>query len=852
MVVVAESVGREGLDPAAKIDNVEHAGVDKDADDARRAMEAHQQLYTANQDKLTTAIDGTSEIVTELRQFNNNRWRIHYPETTTSEVPQATAVPSHSLEDSDGGKEQSQHPGLQRSATYQVQPTSSSVPIIPRKQPVRSETTRDMSVLKLELKVGPSAKTPSALVHSLEKSSIAQLLDGRFAQSLTQLENLKKRVSDKQSKVLVTGDLNAGKSTYVNALLRRKVMPTDQQPCTTVFCEVLDAEEGLEGRETVHMLKKGTPYDIHDASTYTEHTLDDIEQIIIDAEEFDAEDAPVVKCYCKDTRSTQESLLRNGVVDIALIDAPGLNTDSIKTTNLFARQDEIDVVVFVVSAENHFTLSAKEFLWNASNDKAYVFIVVNKYDQIRNKERCRQRVLEQIRQLSPRTYEDAENLVHFVDSSAVMQGDEDNNELASLQPFSQMETALRDFVLHKRSVSKLQPAQTYLLKVLFDIGFLARTNMSVATKEMKEAREVLSVARPALQKIQSNAVKLETQLEGEEDGVVGGIVDGAKSRLGDAIERLANGQTAEAAVSLPAYPGLFGVWDYAREVRETLLNSVEMAVRNVEDLARDCTKEAVEKIRTMGEKHLPEDAEKSNRVFLPEAMFAKRRGRTTFAGLGLGAELVEVRISDIFDVRHHLTVITGTEDEAKKAHEEEMSLVSSVSLGLGAMTLLGGKAFGAKTAVDVFVRISDLVGNPTARKWALPVFVVASTGLVAWTIIDLPNSIPKNIGRSLAKELRSSNFNTANTKADGLPMLSYTFTEIQSRRISRDSRKVLRLAGFDLSDRFRVAIAARKQEVAEQEEKEQKAQMARKWLESTGERVCSIQKDLDTLEGLRT
>ncbi|MCO5547903.1 hypothetical protein L7F22_001357 [Adiantum nelumboides] len=558
-------------------------------------MEAHQQLYTANQDKLTTAIDGTSEIVTELRQFNNNRWRIHYPESTTSEVPQATPIPSHSLEDGDGGKEQSQHPGLQRSATYQVQPTLSSVPITPRKQPIRSETTRDMSVLKLELKVGPSAKTPSALVHSLEKSSIAQLLDGRFAQSLTQLENLKKRVSDKQSKVLVTGDLNAGKSTYVNALLRRKVMPTDQQPCTTVFCERMRLW-----------------------SSVTARTL----------------------------ALRRNHFSRNGVVDIALIDAPGLNTDSIKTTNLFARQDEIDVVVFVVSAENHFTLSAKEFLWNASNDKAYVFIVVNKYDQIRNKERCRQRVLEQIRQLSPRTYEDAENLVHFVDSSAVMQGDEDNNELASLQPFSQMETALRDFVLHKRSVSKLQPAQTYLLKVLFDIGFLARTNMSVATKEMKEAREVLSVARPALQKIQSNAIKLETQLEGEEDGVVGGIVDGAKSRLGDAIERLASGQTAEAGVSLPEYPGLFGVWDYAREVRETLLNSVEMAVRNVEDLARDCTKEAVEKIRTMGEKHLPEMQRRAT-VSSTRGHVCQAQRPDDIRGLGLGAELVQVRISDI-------------------------------------------------------------------------------------------------------------------------------------------------------------------------------------------------------------
>jgi mitofusin len=67
----------------------------------------------------------------------------------------------------------------------------------------------------------------------------------------------------------------------------------------------------------------------------------------------------MLKIYANDARTTQESLLHNGVVDIALIDSPGLNTDSIKTTAVFARQEEIDVVVFVVSAENHFTLSVK-------------------------------------------------------------------------------------------------------------------------------------------------------------------------------------------------------------------------------------------------------------------------------------------------------------------------------------------------------------------------------------------------------------------------------------------------------------------------------------------------------------
>ncbi len=128
---------------------------------------------------------------------------------------------------------------------------------------------------------------------------------------------------------------------------------------------------------------------------------------------------------------------------------------------LFARQEEIDVVVFVVSAENHFTLSAREFLSSASKEKAYLFIVVNKFEQIKNKEKCRRSVLEQIRELSPRTYDDAADLVHFVDSSAVLGVDPTNASFTSL------EASLRSFVLLKRSKSKLHPAATYLTHPLF-------------------------------------------------------------------------------------------------------------------------------------------------------------------------------------------------------------------------------------------------------------------------------------------------------------------------------------------------------------------------------------------------
>lgn len=888
--------------------------------DSQQTFAQHQSDFEESRDKLVDSIDTTRHLLADLRDFNKNKRLIHYTSAAGPSRHQLAQqhrrsqsnAPHHSLEEADAESHPSSvdkaHPPAPP-ALMRLNTTGghASLPSTPARGPsalnpsthhgdddddddIDGESA-DMSVLKLDLRVGSIAANPQALVRSLERSSVAQLLDGRMQKSERHLENLKQRLLDTQSKVLVTGDLNAGKSTFVNALLRRPLMPTDQQPCTTVFCEVLDASHLDSSAEEVHMLKPGFKYNCNDDSSFTRHSLAEIEQIVAEAEQVSPEDAPILKCYAHDTRAAQDSLLKNGIVDIALIDAPGLNRDSLKTTALFARQEEIDVVVFVVSAENHFTLSAKEFLWNASHDKAFVFIVVNKFDSIKNKDKCRKLVLDQIRQLSPRTYDDAANLVHFVDSQTVFGADVDavvdssvaapdtpSEELGckvegaqlvqrrdseSLKAFARLEAALRDFVLLKRAKSKLLPSKTYMLRLLSDITFLAKINSQVAQIELVEATNALEVARPELARCQASQQKLETVVESEEDEAVTAVMQEAQRKLMSAIELIGNGKPATDTVQLPAYPGVFNVWEYAQEVRHALTSSLELALRSVEDTARGTAAQAVDRVQKLGLAHLADDqAEKRQRIFHPEAMFAKRRAMPGLIGLGLGAQVVEVQASDFFDAYHHFTIVTGgslsqdPNDKRKskgKRSDDEMSLVSSVSLGLGALTLMGGKTLGVKTAIDTFVRISDLVGNPTARRWAGPVLAVVSTGLVVYFIYDLPNSVPRNVGRSLKLGLESGTLLRCNTsdsltalRQDGEP----SFTAVHSARVGRETRKVLRLASWDLQERFRVAIAQRRAQVEKQEAKQASANLAIDWFNKTTSRVTDIRGRVDQVKGL--
>ncbi|KAH7106286.1 hypothetical protein BKA62DRAFT_611898 [Auriculariales sp. MPI-PUGE-AT-0066] len=781
-----------------------------------------QEAYVEQKNRLVSAIDATQSLLIDIRAFNKESWVVRYP--TISSKPSGLTR-SMSFADEPAAIRQvsvsaPRHP-LQRSLTLA---SAEDIKASDIDKETMSELPSDFSVLRLDIKMGP-AGGPGMLVQQLEKASIANLVDERVQTSMAHMTKLRNRIEDTSSKVLVTGDLNAGKSTFVNALLRRDALPVDQQPCTSLFCEVRDAVEN-SGVEEVHVVTEGKTYAITDNSTFTRHPISDLDSIVTDSDVNHA-----LKVYLADTRPDKESLLHNGVVDISLIDAPGLNTDSIKTTAVFARQEEIDVVVFVVSAENHFTLSGQEFIWNASNEKAYLFIVVNKFEQIRDKERCRRRVLDQIKKLSPHTYDDAEDLVHFVDSSRP----DDNPS------FGQLENALRNFVLVKRAKSKLLPATTYLTNLLADVDILAGANSIVAQSEREQAQADLARARPVLEKMKAEREMLEDGLEGIEDERSSSSGKRASEILSSALDRVARGESALNKVALPSYPGLFNIWDYVTDVRRALLASVDAAVKVAEDEARVLTTKGVNDVSSLGDRYLPTGIERSNRVFMPEAMFTRpsngkavRRSLARFpsgqCGVGLGlavrAELLEPTLSDLFDVQHFVTVHFGHGDKKEQSTEESdgaLSVFGLASVGIGALTVAGGKALGARGLLEAGVRLSELLGDESSRKWIAPILSAAVLAGAAYLVLELPSSVPRTVGRRLRAEIDAAGWESE-----------------QCDRVTRETRKVLRLASWDLRERFRGAMEERGREVKGAEEAQQRAEKAMAWFAEVEQRTVAV------------
>jgi len=498
-------------------------------------------------------------------------------------------------------------------------------------RPVQVDISQDLQVLQINLRMdghynnNSNGKNDFKLVND----AMATLLHNQIEKSIEHLASLQHRVDDVSSKVFITGDLNTGKSSFCNNLLRRQLLPEDQLPCTNVFCEILEAREN-EGIEEVHAIPNSLAstvkecadqYDIKNHMTYEIHTLMELDELVMQNDKY-----ALLKIYIKDDkRPTEKSLLRNGTVDISLIDSPGLNMDSVQTSEVMARQEEIDLVIFVVNAENQLTLSAKEFISLASREKKLMFFVVKKFDRIKDKERCKKLILEQIKDLSPETYKRSKEFVHFISEPELENGnspnpddngdsdDNDSDDINIDPDFENLENSLRNFVLKRRSQSKLLPAKTYLCKVLSDIGKISNNNLSIYRNEENMIKEELLYLTETVDTIKRRYRGVTQSIDKLSEETVTETYDFTKNHIMNCL--------SIDCQDLPQYPGISRLYDFVFQTEHYFQDQIKSSTVASELHARYTTKTVVEQIYSTGRDELGDEF-MSNRIFDVGLMFS--------------------------------------------------------------------------------------------------------------------------------------------------------------------------------------------------------------------------------------
>lgn len=178
-----------------------------------------------------------------------------------------------------------------------------------------------------------------------------------------QLDSYKNNIISNSFNLVVLGEFNRGKSTFLNALLGEVILPSNILPTTSVITRISYSEKP----EVKVLLNTGE-----------EKSIDHKELVdyVTTLKGNKTESISVTNVYYPTT------LCKNGCI---ITDTPGVN--DLNEQNVTITENYIpegDAVIFMLDPNQVFTKSEKEFIKNKvlKNDIRKIFFVVNKFDTI--------------------------------------------------------------------------------------------------------------------------------------------------------------------------------------------------------------------------------------------------------------------------------------------------------------------------------------------------------------------------------------------------------------------------------------------------------------------------------------
>jgi hypothetical protein len=193
-----------------------------------------------------------------------------------------------------------------------------------------------------------------------------------------------RRVESDTFRIAVVGEFKRGKSTLINALMGREILPADVLPCSATVNRVT---YGLV--PSVTLVFRGDPpreevIGVDQLAEYVTKLTPESEQRAADIQEAVVR-YPVA--FCRDKAE--------------IIDTPGLNDDESMTSVTLSVLPTVDAALLVILAQSPFSSYEAEFLNRLlTNDLGRVLFVVNRLDEIRrpkDRERILQVVADRIR-----------------------------------------------------------------------------------------------------------------------------------------------------------------------------------------------------------------------------------------------------------------------------------------------------------------------------------------------------------------------------------------------------------------------------------------------------------------------
>lgn len=317
--------------------------------------------------------------------------------------------------------------------------------------------------------------------------------------------------------LVVVGDFSRGKSTFVNAMLGKQILPSSVKPTTTVISKILYADKPSyklvykDGKsiklDEKEFLAIKAPKE-EDESRFSEliHKFNPVE-LLAKKNPFLNVDYAEVKyplSFCEN--------------NVEVVDTPGINDiDDTRINITYNYLNKAEAAILVLSATQALSASELEFLkerviGNQIND---IFIVINYKDRVLGEE---EKVLNFVKSKLQNLSIDTSKIFLVSSKKALMFRKNENGEKLGLKEtaflpdtfeetgFVDFEARLTQFLVEEKGFAKLQKYKQRGFLYIQDIKRDIKRQMEVVEQSVDELKQQLDEAKPQFEKI-----KLATQ-----------------------------------------------------------------------------------------------------------------------------------------------------------------------------------------------------------------------------------------------------------------------------------------------------------------------------------------------------
>lgn len=327
------------------------------------------------------------------------------------------------------------------------------------------------------------------------------------------LLDLKNKLESDNFKVLVIGEFKNGKSTFINSLMGKKVLPAYSTPCTAVINEVVygKAERAMlyfKNPLPEEMSTDIEPRAMQYIKKYEGKEIPPMQLDVADLEDYvaipdptkDQADAIKELPYSKVVLEYPIELCHDG---IEIIDSPGLNENGTRTKVTEEYLNQADAILFVFRCPKIAGATELDYITDQIHARGHndIFFICNAINQIPEEEQDRlirfgRKKLKTLTTLG-------DEGIFFVDALGALKAKESKNQEALEQTgLPQLENALSEYLRNNRGKAKLMqivaPCNSFInnLQNQHIKSYIATLNQDVAAieKKIKDAMPKLDLA----------------------------------------------------------------------------------------------------------------------------------------------------------------------------------------------------------------------------------------------------------------------------------------------------------------------------------------------------------------------